>query len=1514
MIEQGFFKSNFVGRDGFIWWIGQVAPKETWKNNQSGFLKDNQSKIASSAENNGYGERYRVRIMGYHTANKTELPDDELPFASLMYPVTAGGGNLGASQSSNITEGTFVFGFFLDGEDAQQPVIMGCIGYNEYTKVMEGVPNVGFIPFTGKDPVPGGARLTKSTTQTQSFKDNPNAVVDSNAGTQASRVNNSVEGSTQLNTEKNAGQVEEPAAKPDSIPDANGTLPMSGMQLEIQKAIQSIEVLKRSINDLGDEASDRLEDLESQINTYIDKVSEFIASGIKWVYEMIEKQVMSKITQAFQTVYAASLPNEMNTAKKVSNTVLDTIACFFRKLFGQLLNMIKNFVKDAIDRVVNVPVCFVETFVGKILGTLSGVVGDALGGIGDLVSGAVDIAGNGLDIGTDVLSLVGDILSFLQCDDEPDLNQLNKWSIVNGSGAISATDFTSIFDKAKNFATQPQGLGLQAIDNFNSIAETDFSDVFTNDCNTDEVACGPPTLEIFGSNGSGAAGNLVIGAAGEVLGVDMQSFGIGYDNNTRARVVDGCGRGRGAVIRPVYGQIRPGNFGRPSANSGTPAGTPDNIGFGPFTDQNVYPFSSDTPGSVARTPFSPRMQAYGSPSYGLGPSFSRINQRTDGSQLSVREGENQIEFVVEEFTINDGSTNRAEHPRIAFAIQDTTISNRFNTNFDYTPDDITTNRVNSSTTTTTSSDVTKTFPLNYTNLNNSNNSIRVSSNKRIIRLKDGAGDDTNARIVIENVVGGTARFTRDGRGIEVTGNVTARINLDVDDNPDTAGVALDAVEINGVTFRRRGSRGEAAKTVRFDATENVSTTVGSTVGVVDESNATQRQRVVPDKRYDVRGFVAKTGDALVNELRVDPGGKTVRADGETRRIEIRQREIEIKDQAEEVYVVFDNLHPKNTVQTVLEDGDKKLVLRDGDGDDANAKLEIKGGNAVFAIAETEKSPSEFPNASGTGTHLNGKIVLRGVGEILLKIRYDDDPDDSGTALGGPGKKPPEGNIFLENAKGDKLTFTQKRDDEKGKSSTKDIELTAQTRIRIEEERVNLPGGTEDGDYDDLVITAKIGKFEKTNGRVIYILSEDDDDDPSPDPIPTTPPSPGIDIAVPGPLSPTAPGPGDVVFPTGVGGGGKIPGILSPGPGSNHTFHPNPGTTNLGPGVWVPGPVPSGGGGPHVGPAVFIHDGKFVGELIGQTGSPLTGTNIGGFTPGSGGGGGTPGSFDPGSITPTDPGSIQPTNPGSVQPNDTGSILPGSFNPGPGYWNPFPGPFPGDPGATGVLVPHPLGGTNGPGIGIVDIIVEEPGTGYLPGPDGSHGGDGRTYADKCDVRVTRVDGRKELPYPVGTTVCVNEGDTVILPPGTSVITEPFDNVGGGEYILGGSPHVMRSAGCFTVTECPDPPKSESTYPVLMYLCDVIIRSPGSGYKSTDQVVITPDLGAKAQLVVDKFGRITDVVVTEGGQGYQVMPTINVISDTGRNAVLLPKLCIDRVDADEILDQEKVISVVDCVGKF
>ena len=78
MIEARLFKKYFVGRDGFYWWIGQIATESSWVDNLSGSPgKDNKGTP-------GFGRRYKVRIMGHHTAVPSELPDDHLPWASVM--------------------------------------------------------------------------------------------------------------------------------------------------------------------------------------------------------------------------------------------------------------------------------------------------------------------------------------------------------------------------------------------------------------------------------------------------------------------------------------------------------------------------------------------------------------------------------------------------------------------------------------------------------------------------------------------------------------------------------------------------------------------------------------------------------------------------------------------------------------------------------------------------------------------------------------------------------------------------------------------------------------------------------------------------------------------------------------------------------------------------------------------------------------------------------------------------------------------------------------------------------------------------------------------------------------------------------------------------------------------------------------------------------------------------------------------------------------------------------------
>ena len=63
-----------------------------------------------------------------------------------MLPVTAGVSG-GAISTPNLRQGDFVQGYFLDGEDAQQPVIMGVIGSQPIHSSHEEPPDTAFLPF-----------------------------------------------------------------------------------------------------------------------------------------------------------------------------------------------------------------------------------------------------------------------------------------------------------------------------------------------------------------------------------------------------------------------------------------------------------------------------------------------------------------------------------------------------------------------------------------------------------------------------------------------------------------------------------------------------------------------------------------------------------------------------------------------------------------------------------------------------------------------------------------------------------------------------------------------------------------------------------------------------------------------------------------------------------------------------------------------------------------------------------------------------------------------------------------------------------------------------------------------------------------------------------------------------------------------------------------------------------------------------------------------------------------------
>lgn len=125
------FKPDFMGYN-FTWFIGEVEERE------------DPLKVG----------RVKVRCFGWHSRDKEELPTKDLPWAQTIQPVTAP-----AAAPSGLTVGIWVFGFFMDGDKAQRPMIMGQIPGYRYNE--DG---------TGESELPKAARVEYDSTKAESLK------------------------------------------------------------------------------------------------------------------------------------------------------------------------------------------------------------------------------------------------------------------------------------------------------------------------------------------------------------------------------------------------------------------------------------------------------------------------------------------------------------------------------------------------------------------------------------------------------------------------------------------------------------------------------------------------------------------------------------------------------------------------------------------------------------------------------------------------------------------------------------------------------------------------------------------------------------------------------------------------------------------------------------------------------------------------------------------------------------------------------------------------------------------------------------------------------------------------------------------------------------------------------------------------------------------------------------------------------------------------------------------------
>ena len=123
--DSGLFNPEVYGQGPR--WQGQIADDSGWRDNIS------PGKIENPESTKGWGRRYKVRIMGIHDKEEESISSDQLPWAQVEMPITAGGGQAGAFATPNLRQGMFVYGYFQDGPEQQVPIITGVLGHNATT-------------------------------------------------------------------------------------------------------------------------------------------------------------------------------------------------------------------------------------------------------------------------------------------------------------------------------------------------------------------------------------------------------------------------------------------------------------------------------------------------------------------------------------------------------------------------------------------------------------------------------------------------------------------------------------------------------------------------------------------------------------------------------------------------------------------------------------------------------------------------------------------------------------------------------------------------------------------------------------------------------------------------------------------------------------------------------------------------------------------------------------------------------------------------------------------------------------------------------------------------------------------------------------------------------------------------------------------------------------------------------------------------------------------------------------
>ena len=546
MIENLLLKSNFIGKDGFRWWIGQIPPATGWSLN---FLR----------KPDAWGNRVKVRIMGYHPQNTTELADEDLPWATVLLPTNHGSGKGGTKKNIAVTQGDVVIGFFLDGEDAQQPVIIGVFGNSKY--VVNKKPPSPFVPFTGYTPetTPEEKIIKKNETGDDSVDQTPIINADK-------KLIKNLKESTGLNYSTTSTAMGSCVA-------LAGTNAQAEIQANLKNAVEEFKDAtgaqkKKLISNLSKKRSGISNSFTGDLTrTALTSLAPKLNSGLDQLYSDVFAKVVAAtkntaIAKKAGTAAQAAMLGPVGALQKKAPCVLEAIG-------NTMIPDIRSMLTSFLDNVQNPTSCMTEQFTGAIFNKIISGIGNELapelGGVGKILGGFDMIS----DLRGKAEGLLG-IQEAIKCVAPGTANVKSSiWCLgkgpmnmpgVTGAAIMSAANAAQALQEA---AGAPGGI----LGQLGGFGQFDFMNSDVSDSNySGECKASPPSdckgmqIKLFGADGEGSLAEPIVGAlvgdalaqqTGSLIGIKLTNPGQGYTVPPLVEITDNCEKGYGASARAV---------------------------------------------------------------------------------------------------------------------------------------------------------------------------------------------------------------------------------------------------------------------------------------------------------------------------------------------------------------------------------------------------------------------------------------------------------------------------------------------------------------------------------------------------------------------------------------------------------------------------------------------------------------------------------------------------------------------------------------------------------------------------------------------------------------------------------------------------------------------------------------------------------------------------------------------------------------------------------------------------